>query len=329
MRRSFNSTVRGFIIVLAMAAVFAAANPVQAGPTALAAMGDSLTATNTYTWSWTPWLVNRGLSFGTSYAYNVAEGGATSATLISTHQDTRVRDWVAAGNVDVPVMMIGGNDFLGIVTQLASGTLSGTALTNTLNTTVNNIVSATDTVRGAHPDGFILCSVPNVLAAPALASVRNDPNQAQRVINATNYVNGQLKAAAIARGAPFIDLAALTSDIINSPLVVGGVTISTSGYGTDPTYFCIDEIHPGTIGHGLMANLVIKTLNDSYHMTYAMFTDQEMLTIAGIGGQYTGETYSNTVDMGQYITVPEPVTFSLISLAVLPLIARRRRSLRR
>jgi len=329
MRRSFNSTVRGFIIVLAMAAVFAAANPVQAGPTALAAMGDSMTANNTYEWSWTPWLVSRGLSFGTSYAYNVAENGATSASLISTHQDTRVRDFVAAGNVDVPVMMIGDNDFLGIITQLASGTLSGTALTNTLNTTVNNIVIATDTVRGAHPDGYILSSLANVLAAPALADIRNDPNQAQRVENATNYVNGQLKNAAIARGAPFIDLAALTSDIINSPLVVGGVTINTSGYGTDPTYAFIDSLHPGAIGHGIIANLVITALNDSYHMSYALFTDQELLTIAGIGGQYTGETYSNTVDMGQYVTVPEPVTVSLMSLAVLPLIARRRRSLRR
>ena len=94
-----------------------------------ASIGASETQGTTYNHSWVPYEVDdHGWNFGgAGNPYNVAIGGATSATLLAQGQDTQVAALVAPGDVDLATLSIGSNDFNAQATQIASGALSGAA----------------------------------------------------------------------------------------------------------------------------------------------------------------------------------------------------------
>src|SRR5262245_34512551 len=73
-----------------------------------AAMGASETAGTDVTGSWVPYVVNqRGLNFGgAGNPFNVAIGGATSATLLTQGQHTQVQTFVQNGDVDLAFLSI-------------------------------------------------------------------------------------------------------------------------------------------------------------------------------------------------------------------------------
>ncbi len=76
---------RVFPLLFVSTIVLVAVNLQAATFGGFAAMGASESAGTTYTGSWVPYLANqRGLNFGgAGQPYNVAVGGATSATLLS------------------------------------------------------------------------------------------------------------------------------------------------------------------------------------------------------------------------------------------------------
>ena len=288
-----------------------------------AAMGDSLTVTTGYTWNWVPWLVDYdALNFGPGQTYDVAEPGATTSSLLSQNQDGQVANLVANGSVNVPILMIGGNDMLGIAPNIYNGTLSGSALTSTLNGIVNNICTATDTVLAAHPAGFILADVPDITYTPEGSELFPDPQKAKLISNATDYLTASLKSAAASRNIPLIDLAGLTRNLVSEPLVIGGVTICSTGYSPNSEYLFQDATHPGAVGHAIMADLILDALDMSYGTTYPLLTDQEILTGARLGSSYAGETFSTTADLSQYVFMaPEPSTLVLLAIGAVSLLA--------
>jgi hypothetical protein len=117
-------------------------------------------------------------------------------------------------------------------------------------------------------------------------------------------------------------------------ITVGGVQISLTTVGTDPHDFFVDNVHPGYIGNAMISNLWMEAFNVAYGTHLTLFTDQEMLAMAGITG-YTGETFSPNMDYAsliQFTAVPEPATGILLLLggaAFLGLRLGRRVSMRR
>lgn len=282
-------------------------------------MGGSESAGTDYTGSWVPYeAFQRGLNFGgTSLPYNVAIGGATSVTLLQQGQQTQVASLVQQGLVDVSYLMVGGNDFSAVSGQIASGSLSGAALTAWGQSVVDNIDTALDTVLSAGPVGMIVAGMPDIPLTPGGRAGFHTPASQLRGENAVNVVNALLEPEVLSRHLVFVDIAAALRYLNQQPLLVGGVTIDMVNPSTDPTHFFQDGKHPAAVGNGLFANLFLEALNVGYGTNYPLLTDNEILTIAGLGSSYTGET--SKVPYDSFITsgVPEPSTWGLAVSAAL------------
>ncbi len=267
-----------------------------------AAMGDSLTQGSTLAGSWVPHLVtDRGFNFGGSgNPYNVAVGGATSSSLLSGGQHTAVATQVAANNVDLAYLMIGGNDILAVGTQIIDGSLTGGALDTFVNNMVANIATAADTVLAAGPVGLVVVGVPDVSLIPAGLALIDSPVKKQRVVDATDQMTAAIAAMAAARWLPFVDLAQAQRDMDALPsLVVGGVTINETVPSSNPHHLFQDAIHPGAVGNGLIANMLLTAVNVPYCTEFVPLSDLEILQNAGLSGEYTGETL--TLDYTDYV----------------------------
>jgi lysophospholipase L1-like esterase len=300
----------------------------------LGAMGDSGTAGGTVNKSWVPVLVNqRGINFGPgANSYNVAQGGATSNSLLASGQHTTMAGLVSSGNVTLPTLLIGTNDF-GTATglQLANGTLSAAQVQSFINTRVTNITTAADTVLAAGPQGFILFGLPDVTLMPQANPL--NASQATRVRDAVTAVNSQLLSYATTRNITYVqtDLA-MQSLLSAGPVTIGGVPIDVDGSGTG-AFFFRDGIHPGAIGNGLIANIFIEALNTGYGQSITPLNDFEILALAGLEGSYSGETFSNQADFSPFIVaaiVPEPgaATATWLMLIVVGSLRRGARSRR-
>jgi len=298
-----------------------------------AAMGASETDGNGFSGSWVPYLAtDRGFNFGgAGNPYNVAKGGATSATLLTQGQHTKTANQISLGNVDVAFLTIGGNDFGAVGSAIASGALSGSDLADAQTYVLQNTETAIDTVLAAHPTGMIVSSLPDALLQPGGRAIFDTPAEIARGVAAIDGYNAQLKAMVLGKGQVFVDLAGAMRDMnLNAPLIVGGVTIDLVGKNaSDPRYFFTDDLHPGAVGNGVFANLMLTAVNIGYGTNYALLTDLQILTRAGLASSYTGQT--SALDYGKYVytPVPEPSTIALGFIGAAALLVLNRRRARR
>jgi hypothetical protein len=278
--------------------------------TGFAAMGASETQGTNFNGSWVPWLVtDRGLNFGPSQSYNRAVGGSTTTTLLSGGQHTQVANLVQNGNVDLAFLFIGGLDVPPVATNILGGTLNVPVWASGV---VSRITTAMDTVLAQHPDGMVVAGLPDMRLVPGGLSLAT-PELTVAIIDAIDVVNAQLKSAALSRGLVYIDVASAMQDLYYGGLTVGGVPINMTVGSSNPRNFFADNIHPGYVGNGYFANLMATALNVGYGQSIPKFTDQAILTRAGLLSGYTGET--SNINYAQYIytaAVPEPSTSVLL-----------------
>ena len=261
---------------------------------------------------------DRGLNFGgAGLPFNHAVSGATSSTVLSGGQNTALATQVSAGSVTTGIILIGNNDYGGVATSLANGTLNGTALTNFQTSIVTNIETATGSVLFAGAQGFLLGSVDDFTVEPVAAAIAADPTEKARVQNSISAVNAQLQAYAAGEHIPFVNFYALENTPgFSGSITVGGVAISLVNTGSDPHDFFLDGLHPGIVGNALIANMWMEGLNVAYSTNLSLFSDQQILNLAGLGGSYTGETFSTAINMANYIDfvpAPEPASWALLA----------------
>jgi hypothetical protein len=295
-----------------------------------ASMGASESEGTAYTGSWVPYLANqRGFNFGgVGQPYNVAIGGARSSTLLTQGQHTEVRNLVQNGNVNLAFLFIGGNDFFNVGASIADGSLTGPALTAWAQSVVGNIGVAMDTVLSANPTGMVVAGLPDILRTPGGRAIFDTPAETARGNAAVDLVNTLLKPAVLGRGQVFVDLATASRDADSAPLYVGGVLIDTVNAGAEPTFFFQDARHPAAVGNGLVANMFLSAVNLGYGTNYAPLSDLEILTTAGLAGQYTGETSQLPYARYVLLPVPEPASVGLAATAVACLLGGRCRRVR-
>jgi len=322
--------IRTFLTVIVLAPTSASAAPTISG---YGAMGASESAeepgpTPDFHGSWVAWLpAMRGLNFGgPGDPYNVAIGGATTTTLLIQQQHTQMKALVQQNKVDLVSLSIGGNDYNGNAVGLISGQIDPIAFSNTV---VTNIETAMDTVLSGGPTGMIVWSVPDMTRTAYGQASITTPELRQKAEDIINLANVPLKAEVLSRGLVFVDLAKAMQDITDNPLVVGGIVMDTAVASQDVNHFWQNNIHPGTIGNGLLANLAIEAFNIGYHQNIPLLTDQEILGVAGASALYTGET--SNIDYAKYITsaaVPEASSLLLSAMAAIAILFLIRRRLR-
>lgn len=241
-----------------------------------------------------PW-GNWGGTRRSGYEYNWALSGATAEDVVSQGQPQGLAAQVAAGKVNTVILYVGANDFAiwnGTFQAIYDGSLSGQALTDHLNTIIQDYATAIDIVRAAGPVNMIVTTVADRSRGPTFIATFPDPVRRQAVSNAIAMVDAGIQSVVDARpGVVLVDFFNPLSDpdILpridkDSNFIVGGQVIQSQADGDEPHHVIIgDHDHTGTVGGGLLANfLFVDTVDAHFGGTLVPFTDQEILTNAGI-----------------------------------------------
>jgi lysophospholipase L1-like esterase len=259
----------------------------------------------------------RGLNFGPSMSYNVAQIGATAASILNSgNQIDQLKALANSGDVTLVLMSLGDNDWFPQASNIASGGLSGTPLTTFSNGIVNNIKSGVDQVLATGAK-VALGGFSNIVDSPAAASIAADPTAKARVENALEAADNQLIAYAASKGIPFVDFFHLEKQVYDSgSFVVGGVNINLHTTGSDPHNFFQDNLNAGVIIRAEVANLWMQAINQGYGTNLALLTDHEILTLAGIGNEFVAETFAPNVNFSSFVVpAPEPSSWVLMIVA--------------
>lgn len=237
--------------------------------------------------SWGTW----GGSRRTGYKYNWARSGAKIADMVAAGQHTGIAAQIQSGEVTHVLFMGGGNDFAtynGTYAEIYNGTLSGSALQAKLDAIVTNVQTIINTVTAANPQGFFITTVGDMSALPMLAAQFPDATKRERVATAINSVNTRIRTIAGAKNVPVIDIQAFATTLMSQVntsgnLVIGGESITLNSIGNEPHHFILsDGIHAGTVGTGIIANVLIGGMNATGNTGIMPFSDSELLLHAGI-----------------------------------------------
>ena len=315
---------RSIMCAAATAALFAITAAAQVSK--LGAVGDSLTDeyfddTFTYAKNWTIQLVQyRGVDMGetaaqageaggtwgeprrTGYAYNWARYGADSTTIATEGQYTGLVSQVAPGGVTHCVMEIGTNDFSPTTSAYLSiylGLWSQSQISSYVSTSVANIESGVDALLASGVN-LALCNYVDFGVAPATRQVFSSASSRTRVTTVIAQVNQGVELIARRHHLVLIDLNSMATTIFGTNsslrqfLSIGNVNIQLMNKDTTTNTnplagFVDDGAHPHTTLQGVFANLIMSALNERWNAGYALFTDQEILSHAGVayGGSDT------------------------------------------
>jgi lysophospholipase L1-like esterase len=259
------------------------------------------------------------------YKYNWARSGATSSTLLTQGQHTGCAGQFASNGVSSAVLAIGFNDLTavgGFYGPIYSNLWSASQIQASVNQTVSNIETALLTVRKAGVS-VALANIMDPGPMPGKSTTFTNASARDRVTAAIQSANASLKNLAQKYQVPLFDLYGLMSAVLgpntnlHGTLKVGNVTMNLLGVdsGSTPTNAFLGGVHPNTVIQGLFANMVLQAFASGYGTTNALFSEQEILSHAGIayGGADTLPAqigaYSN------YIFLPVQPKFTSIALA--------------
>jgi len=237
------------------------------------------------------------------FEYDWAVSGATSSDMIAGGQLSGLTPEVASGHVDLVSVFIGGNDFRDVFTVLATQgpAAAQAALMSAVPTVVTNIaivagsLTSPDIVAANPHIDLVLTTIPKLSHLPevrrALLAVPQIQPFVDAVDGAVQIVNQHIFGIAAASDRIGVaDFSGLVDEWFAGPeLRVGKVVINRDEL-ENPTneprgLVLADGIHPGTIGQGLLANLIVQTANDKFATHVHTLSSRDMLTNAGLRKQ--------------------------------------------
>jgi lysophospholipase L1-like esterase len=298
------TTIRSIVLVIALLTPLSTAS--AGWPAGIGVLGDSYsdeyqfyaphrsTARN-----WVEILAEtRGLNFGPfssqslseprnqGYAFNWARSDATTDDLIATGQHLGLAAQVARGEVSLVVVFIGGNDFIN-----AMNAPNPVAAFQKVGTRAEaNLELAVATILDAHPDvKVVLVTVPDIRDLPEFRFPLNAGRLPRAYSDAATATIRRYNAwiRAIAESQPRVaildfDLVARVSELIGPEAVwVAGHPIVRSSPSDEPNHLFLGDIrHLGTVGQGLLAALLVETINANFDAGVPPLSEREILEYA-------------------------------------------------
>jgi len=229
---------------------------------------------------------SRGEPRNQGYEYNWARSDATTDDLIATGQHLGLAAQVARGEVSLVVVFIGGNDFIN-----AMKTPDPVAAFQEVGPRAEaNLEDAVATILKAHPDvKVVIITVPDLRDLPEFRVPLNAghlPRASSDAATATiRRYNARIWALAARQPRVAVldfALVARGSELIGpESVLVAGHPIVRSGPSDDPDHLFLGDIrHLGTVGQGLLAALLVATIDAKFDAGVPPLSGREILEFA-------------------------------------------------
>jgi phospholipase/lecithinase/hemolysin len=230
--------------------------------------------------------VSRGQPRNQGYEFNWAQSDATTEDLLAAGQHTGLAAQVAAGKVAVVVVFVGGNDFI----HALGSTDPSTALDETLPRALANYRAALETILNASPQVKVVAvTVPDIRDLPMIRAAVRDRSLStallDRYSSALKAYNAQIRALAWSQPrvavADFDIAAKIANRFSVDHALIGGRRLDRIQTGNDLAHlFLSDQRHFGTMGQGLMAQMVVNAIDTKFAATIAPLSDREIAGFA-------------------------------------------------
>lgn len=103
-----------------------------------------------------------------------------------------------------------------------------------------------------------------------------DPNEVQTIQTTIQQYNEVIAREAATVSMPVVGIHGILDFVRQHPLAIGPVTLTTHYLGG---IYSLDGVHPSNIGHAVIANEFIKTINSAFHLNVPLISSQQLLTI--------------------------------------------------
>ncbi len=216
------------------------------------------------------------------YQYNYGMPGATTVDWLgylssAAGLSTRIALERHLGEVDAVVIFLGGND----LKSDYSGIFHDAEPPALLAQTVENLATLHDFVRVRKPAlPIIIATLPDIGATPEVSGKYTDPAKRERARQRIAGTNAALAAMAELRGATVARIDRLTDRLFDEhPFHLNGTELL---YPPDPEngvrrLFCRDGFHPATAAQALIADTLVKALNNATGAAIPRLENREIL----------------------------------------------------
>lgn len=189
-----------------------------------------------------------------------AVAGSTSASMIRQGQHSDAAATFDQG--DLATLWIGGNDFF-----VSTANPFGVGIGNLrfMDRLEDNVDTVLGTLRDAGMDVLVF-NLPDMAKVPFTDAITLFNFQLRNISEATLEWNSRLADLAEEHGAHLVDIYSLFEDAIENPAkyaVEGHELVFGPEFGCEWCVFS-DPIHPSALSQGLITNLAIDVLNESY-----------------------------------------------------------------
>lgn len=184
--------------------------------------------------------------------------------------------------VDVVVIMLGGNDVRSRYAALYNSLPGGGVATTFISTVTANLEDIIDEIRGVNSTvPIVLANIPDLGATPDKITAHPDPVKRANATAIINDLNVTVAALATSKGVTLAPISELTDAIISpDPLYIGAIEmIKGKDPENPPSYlFCREGLHPSTNGQSVIANTLLAAINTATGSSIPLLPDREVIT---------------------------------------------------
>ncbi|WP_193213691.1 SGNH/GDSL hydrolase family protein [Luteolibacter marinus] len=184
-------------------------------------------------------------------------------------------------SVQAVVILLGANDLKQDYDDVFNNTEGSNFFTGMLNR-LNSVYAWVNTSRGTARPKIVVCTVPDIGAAPEIADTYDDPDKQEAARAKIAVFNQSILTWAAGKNYPpsIARLDLLTDRIFDeTPFSLNGTGFTLSGDDDNPPdqVFCRDGFHVSTVGQALVANEILAALADATGNELTPFGNREIL----------------------------------------------------